>query len=60
MQRSGYQLLMRTGLNSWYVPEELSYTRSLAARFEYVRKYYIGLPLRKFRYSRNPETPETI
>ena len=56
MQRSGYQLLMRTGLNSWYVPEELSYTRSLAARFEYVRKYYIGLPLRKFRYSQNPET----
>ena len=56
MQRSGYQLLMRTGLNSWYVPEELSYTRSLTARFEYVRKYYIGLPLRKFRYSQNPET----
>lgn len=56
MQRSGYQLLMRTGLNSWYVPEELSYTRSLTARFEYVRKYYIGLPLRKFRYSQNSET----
>ena len=56
MQRSGYQLLMRTGLNSWYVPEELSYTRSLIARFEYVRKYYIGLPLRKFRYSQNSET----
>ena len=52
MQRNGYQLLMRTGLNSWYVPEDLSYTFSSAARFEYFRKYYLGLPLRQFRYAR--------
>jgi FkbM family methyltransferase len=51
MRRNNYQLLMRTGLNSWYVPADAAYTSSLAAKFEYVRKYYLGLPLRQFRYS---------
>ena len=51
MTRNAYQLLMRTGLNSWYVSANSSYSHSLLARFEYFRKYYIGLPLRKFRYA---------
>lgn len=50
MQQNGYQLLMRTGLNSWYVPAEASYSFSLAARFEYLRKYFLGLPVRRLRY----------
>lgn len=53
MRLNNYQLLMRTGLNSWYVPANAAYTSSLAGKFEYLRKYYLGLPLRKFRYSRN-------
>ncbi len=53
LQLNHYQLLMRTGLNSWYVPAEFSYSHSFIAKFEYYRKYYVGLPLRKFRYSRN-------
>jgi FkbM family methyltransferase len=53
MRRNNYQLLLRTGLNSWYVRADLPYTFSVAAMFEYVRKYYLGLPLRKFRYSKN-------
>ena len=53
MRINGYQLLMRTGLNSWYVPGHFSYRHSLQARVEYLRKYYVGLPLRKFRYSRD-------
>jgi FkbM family methyltransferase len=52
MRDNGYRLLLRTGLNSWYVPAKASYTFSWAARFEYLRKYYLGLPMRKFRYSR--------
>lgn len=52
MQLNNYQLLMRTGLNSWYVPANVSYRFSLGARFEYLRKYFLGLPLRKLRYSR--------
>lgn len=51
MQRSNYQLLMRTGLNSWYVPASFSYTHSLKSMLEYFRKYYFGLPLRKLRYA---------
>jgi FkbM family methyltransferase len=50
MQNAGYRLLMRTGLNSWYVPSDSSYSFSLAAKLEYFRKYYLGLPVRKFRY----------
>lgn len=52
MTQNGYQLLLRTGLNSWYVPASAGYTFSLPARFEFFRKYYLGLPLRKWRYSR--------
>ena len=52
MTKNGYQLLLRTGLNSWYVPADTAYTFSMAARFEFVRKYYLGLPLRKWRYAR--------
>jgi hypothetical protein len=59
MRRSGYQLILRTGLNSWYVPAKASYTFSWAARFEYLRKYYLGLPTRKFRYSRPQATMDT-
>ena len=31
MRRNHYQLLMRTGLNSWYVRADLSYSFSMAA-----------------------------
>ena len=50
MKHSAYQLLLRSGLNSWYVPKELPYTFSPAAWFEYFRKYFLGLPVRKLRY----------
>lgn len=59
MRRNGYQLILRTGLNSWYVPATASYTFSWAARFEYLRKYYLGLPTRKLRYSRPGTTIQT-
>lgn len=59
MRRNGYQLILRTGLNSWYVPAKASYTFSWAARFEYLRKYYLGLPTRKFRYSRPAAAMDT-
>ena len=55
MQRSGYRLLLRTGLNSWYVPQGGDgYSFSIAARLEHLRKYYLGLPLRSYRYSNQP------
>ncbi len=48
----GYQLVMRTGLNSWYVPQSEAFTHSFAASLERLRKYWLGLPLRRLRYAR--------
>jgi FkbM family methyltransferase len=50
MKNNGYQVILRTGLNSWYVPVDAGYKLSLFARLEFFRKYYIGLLSRKFRY----------
>jgi len=50
MVRNHYQLLMRTGLNSWYVPRQVNYQFSALARLQYFRKYYLGLWWRKFKY----------
>jgi FkbM family methyltransferase len=52
MRSQGYQLLLRTGLNSWYVPQDLQYTFSASARLEFFRKYWLGLLTRKIRYSK--------
>lgn len=52
MKSNGYQLILRTGLNSWYVPASEKYNLSLSSKFEIFRKYWLGLLLRKFRYSR--------
>jgi FkbM family methyltransferase len=52
MQKNGYQLLMRTAMNSWYVPKTLGYQLSFKARLQYFRKYYLGLLPRKLRYMR--------
>lgn len=51
MTENGYQLILRTGLNSWYVPQGAPFKLSISARLEFFRKYYLGLPLRKYRYS---------
>ena len=50
MKKNGYQVILRTGLNSWYVPAAVGYKLSLFSRLEFFRKYYIGLLSRKFRY----------
>jgi FkbM family methyltransferase len=52
MEGQGYQLVLRTGLNSWYVPRAQAFTHGVAARLERLRKYYLGLPLRKLRFAR--------
>ena len=50
MVSNGYSLILRTGLNSWYVQDVYGF--SIGARFERFRKYWLGLPFRKMRYSR--------
>ena len=48
----GYQILLRTGLNSWYVPRNMGYRLSLMSRIEYLRKYWFGLIFRKLKYAK--------
>lgn len=52
MKKNGYRLLMRTAMNSWYVPKTLGYKLSFMAHLQYFRKYYLGLLPRKLRYTR--------
>ncbi|MDX9715217.1 MAG: FkbM family methyltransferase [Dissulfurispiraceae bacterium] len=52
MTSNGYQLILRTGLNSWYVPTADSYKLSLNSKLEFIRKYWLGLLLRKIKYFR--------
>jgi len=44
---SGYHWMRRTSINSWYVPEPR--TINLSGRLKFFRKYYIGVPFRRFR-----------
>jgi FkbM family methyltransferase len=48
----GYELILRTGLNSWYVPVQAKFSLSLFAKWQVFRKYWLGLLLRKWRYAR--------
>ncbi len=51
MVSKGYQILLRTGLNSWYVPRDNGYRLSLPSKIEFIRKYWLGLLFRKIQYS---------
>lgn len=52
MKSCGYQLVLRTGLDSWYVPASENYKFSWPSKLEMLRKYWLALLLRKIRYSR--------
>ena len=52
MTAHGYQLIMRTGLNSWYVPAAEGFTLSWFAKLQMFRKFWLGLLLRKLKYRR--------
>jgi FkbM family methyltransferase len=50
MTSHGHQIILRTGLNSWYVPKTELYRFSLSSKFEFFRKYWLGLGGRKLKY----------
>jgi FkbM family methyltransferase len=45
----GYVWMRRTGINSWYVPGTAAIKLSGYERLQLIRKYYLGVPLRRFR-----------
>lgn len=50
MTKNGYQVILRTGLNIWCKPITENYTFSIDSKLEFIRKYWLGLLLRKIRY----------
>jgi FkbM family methyltransferase len=50
MTKNGYRLVRRTGLNGWYVPETAPIRFGLEDNWHLLRKYYLGMPLRKMRH----------
>jgi len=50
MKQNGYMLILRTGLNSWYVPKEQNFKLTYSSKVQYFRKYWLGLPVRQFRF----------
>ena len=52
MTANGYQLIMRTGLNSWYVPADKGFTLTWFAKLQMFRKLWLGLAWRKLKYHR--------
>lgn len=52
MQSKGYKLVRRSGLNSWYIPNDTPFPISLFGRWQLLRKYYLSLPFRKLQRMR--------
>jgi FkbM family methyltransferase len=50
MTANGYRLVRRTELNGWYVPHNAPIRFGLGEDLRLLRKYYLGLPLRKMRH----------
>jgi hypothetical protein len=49
LRSRGYKWMRRTGLNGWYVPNESPLSVSLFGRWQFFRKYYLGMPFRNAR-----------
>ena len=52
MKIHGYKRVRRTGDNSWYVPRDHDFFVSPFGRWQLLRKYYLGRPLRIIRTRR--------
>jgi FkbM family methyltransferase len=49
MQSRGYHWVRRTDINSWYVPAEAAWRLGPVERWQFFRKYYLGMPFRRLR-----------
>jgi FkbM family methyltransferase len=49
---SGYRLVKRTGLNSWYIPRHTPFQVTLLERLKLFRKVWLGTPLRAWKHRR--------
>ncbi len=49
LTRQGYRWFRRTGINSWYVPDNSPARAGPFGKLQFLRKYYLGRPFRKLR-----------
>jgi FkbM family methyltransferase len=49
LRRRGYKWVRRTGVNSWYVPDQTPMAVSLFGRWQFIRKHVLGVPIRRLR-----------
>jgi FkbM family methyltransferase len=49
LRARGYKWIRRTGVNGWYVPAESNLDVGAFGRWQFFRKYYLGLPFRHAR-----------
>jgi len=49
--KKDYKLVRRTGLNTWYIPNEQDFPVGLWGRWQLFRKLYIGTPWRAFKHN---------
>src|SRR5215510_3473604 len=49
MRARGYKWIRRTDVNGWYVPAESPMHLDLVGQWQFVRKYYLGTPVRRLR-----------
>ena len=52
LRASGYRLVKRTGLNSWYVPKQTPFPVALVDRVKLFRKVWLGTPVRAWKHCR--------
>jgi FkbM family methyltransferase len=52
LRASGYRLVRRTGLNSWYIPRHTPFRVTLVDRLKLFRKVWLGTPLRAWKHRR--------
>jgi FkbM family methyltransferase len=49
LRSHGYKWVRRTALNAWYVPDAAPMRVSWLGRFQFIRKYVLGVPFRHLR-----------
>jgi len=47
----GYRWVRRTGINNWYVPEDTPVHLGLHGHWQFLKKFYLGTPLRRWRHA---------
>lgn len=50
LSKRSYKLILRTGINSWYVPREKAFSSTCFAKCQMYKKLLIGLPFRKIKH----------